>query len=399
MSNLSFMEKLLNGAKVEWKTLAEIAIIGTGSRNTNEAIPNGRYPFFVRSQEPLTIDDFEFDETAIITAGDGVGVGKVFHYVSGKYSLHQRAYRISVTDSKVNSKFLFHFIRNDFSNYLKTISVHASVTSLRKPMFEKYPIPIPPLDIQNEIVRILDNFTELTTNLVDELKAELTARNKQYEYYRELLLTPSNSPLSGGGQVEWKSLGEVGELIRGNGLQKKDFTETGVPAIHYGQIYTKYGLSANKTFVYVSEELAKKLRIANKNDLLIATTSENDEDVLKPVAWLGEQVAISGDMMLLRHNQNVKYLAYYFQTQEFQTQKIKYVTGTKVRRVSRDSLAKFVVPIPPIPKQEHIVAILDKFDSLTTSITEGLPREIKLRQQQYEYYYDLLLSFPKDNPL
>jgi len=133
--------------------------------------------------------------------------------------------------------------------------------------------------------------------------------------------------------VEWKALGEFGEFIRGNGMQKKDFVETGFPAIHYGQLYTKYGLAADKTFTYVSAKLASKLRIADKNDLLIATTSENDEDVVKPLAWLGGQTAISGDMMLFRHHQNVKYLAYYFQTEAFQAQKKKYISGIKVRRV------------------------------------------------------------------
>lgn len=111
--------------------------------------------------------------------------------------------------------------------------------------------------------------------------------------------------------VEWMPLGEIGNFIRGNGLQKKDFVESGFPAIHYGQIYTRYGLSADKTFTYVSPELATKLRKAQKNDLLLATTSENDEDVVKPLAWLGDKAAISGDMMLFRHEQNVKYLAHF----------------------------------------------------------------------------------------
>ncbi|WP_456480297.1 restriction endonuclease subunit S, partial [Nautilia sp.] len=232
-----------------------------------------------------------------------------------------------------------------------------------------------------------DNFTELTA----ELTAELSLRKKQYEFYRDKLLTFSND------EVEWKKLGEIGQVIRGNGMQKKDFVENGFPAIHYGQIYTKYGLSATKTFTFVSNELAKKLKIANKNDLLIATTSENDEDVLKPLAWLGEKTAISGDMMLFRHNENVKYLAYYFQTTMFQKQKLKYITGAKVRRISKDNLEKFKIPIPPIEKQKEIVAILDKFDTLTNSISEGLPKEIELRQKQYEYYRDMLLSFKKEN--
>lgn len=196
--------------------------------------------------------------------------------------------------------------------------------------------------------------------------------------------------------VEWKALGEVGEFIRGNGLQKKDFVEVGFPAIHYGQIYTRYSLSADKTFTYVSEELAKKLRKANKNDLLLATTSENDEDVVKPLAWLGEQAAISGDMMLFRHQQNVKYLAYFFQTGAFQVQKGKYITGAKVRRVSSSDLAKIIIPIPypDNPKksleiQTKVVRILDSFTELTSELTS----ELNARKKQYNYYRDQLLNF------
>jgi type I restriction enzyme S subunit len=200
-----------------------------------------------------------------------------------------------------------------------------------------------------------------------------------------------------GAEVEWRPLGEVGEFIRGNGMQKKDFTESGFPAIHYGQIYTKYGFSADSTYVFVSEELASKLRKATKNDLLIATTSENDEDVVKPLAWLGDEVAISGDMMFFRHKQNVKYLAYYFQTEEFQKQKRKYITGIKVRRVSKDNLAKIIVPIPKsLEVQAEVVRVLDTFNELTVKLTDELLAEIKSRQMQYSYYRDRLLGFSGD---
>ena len=199
-----------------------------------------------------------------------------------------------------------------------------------------------------------------------------------------------------GVEVEWLSLGELGDFIRGNGLQKKDFVESGFPAIHYGQIYTRYGLSADKTFTYVLPELANKLRKAQKNDLLLATTSENDEDVVKPLAWLGDNVAISGDMMLFRHEQNVKYLAYFFQSEIFQTQKMKYITGAKVRRVSSGDLSKIKIPIPSsnnpeksLTIQSEIVRILDKFTALTAELTA----ELAMRKKQYNYYRDQLLSF------
>ena len=199
-----------------------------------------------------------------------------------------------------------------------------------------------------------------------------------------------------GVEVVWLPLGEIGQFIRGNGLQKKDFIETGFPAIHYGQIYTKYGLSADETFTYISEELAKKLRKAERNDLLLATTSENDDDVVKPLAWLGNQSAISGDMMLFRHEQNVKYLAHYFLTEAFQAQKRKYITGAKVRRVSSGDLSKIVVPIPcpnnpekSLAIQAEIVRILDAFTAMTAELTA----ELNMRKKQYNYYRDQLLGF------
>lgn len=198
-----------------------------------------------------------------------------------------------------------------------------------------------------------------------------------------------------GVEVVWLPLGEIGQFIRGNGLQKKDFIETGFPAIHYGQIYTKYGLSADETFTYISEELAKKLRKAERNDLLLATTSENDDDVVKPLAWLGNQSAISGDMMLFRHEQNVKYLAHYFLTEAFQAQKRKYITGAKVRRVSSGDLSKIVVPIPcpdnpekSLAIQAEIVRVLDAFTAMTAELTA----ELNMRKKQYNYYREKLLA-------
>jgi len=166
---------------VEWLTLHEVADIGTGSSNTNEGLSEGLYPFFVRSPIVRYKNSFEFDETAIITSGDGVGVGKIFHYINGKYALHQRAYRIHVKNNSLEPKFFFYYMRSTFGKYILGNAVNSSVMSVRKPMLNRYPVPIPPLTIQKEIVKILDNFTQL--------EAELEARKKQYEHYREALST------------------------------------------------------------------------------------------------------------------------------------------------------------------------------------------------------------------
>lgn len=190
--------------------------------------------------------------------------------------------------------------------------------------------------------------------------------------------------------VEYKPLGEVGTFIRGNGLQKKDFVDKGVGCIHYGQIYTYYGTYTSETKSFVSENLAKKLRTAQSGDLIIATTSENVEDVCKAVAWIGNNdIAVSSDAFIFHHSLNPKYVSYFFQTDSFQMQKKPYISGTKVMRISSENLAKIIIPIPPIEVQEEIVKILDRFADYAAE----LQAELQARKEQYEYYRNLLLTF------
>ncbi|MGM9850769.1 MAG: restriction endonuclease subunit S [Muribaculaceae bacterium] len=197
--------------------------------------------------------------------------------------------------------------------------------------------------------------------------------------------------------VPFKPLAEIGTFIRGNGLQKKDFTDSGVGCIHYGQIYTHYGTFASKTISFVSEETANNCRKAMPGDLVIAATSENVDDVCKCVAWLGdEEVAISSDAFVFRHNLNPKYVAYYFQSDCFQKQKLPFVTGTKVMRVSSENLAKIIIPIPPMPVQEEIVRILDRFADYSAQLQAELQAELQARKAQYEFYRNHLLAFNDD---
>ena len=174
---------------VVYKQLKDVANIGTGSSDRKNAIENGAYPFYVRSKDVLRIDTYEFDETAIVIPGEG-GIGDIFHYVTGKYALHQRAYRINIYEQGINTKFVYYFMSANFKNFIIKKAVSATVTSIRKPMIENFPIPIPPIEIQDEIVKILDHFAEYA--------AELQARQEQYEYYRNKLLTFSEIKNGGG---------------------------------------------------------------------------------------------------------------------------------------------------------------------------------------------------------
>ncbi len=303
----------------------------------------------------------------------------------------------------INPKYVAYFFQTQtFFAQKKKYAYGAKVIDIKTEDLAKIVIPVPPLEVQEEIVKILDRFAVYA--------AELQARKEQYEYYRNLLLTFNPAGCAGeaddeqeggvttwGGHsypIQWKTMGEIGTFIRGNGLQKKDFTESGVGCIHYGQIYTYYGTFATETKSFVSESFAKKLRKAKKGDLVIATTSENVEDVGKAVVWLGKnEIAISGDAYVYSHNQNPMYIAYLLQTERFLAFKRMNVSGTKVTRISGDKLAKFSIPIPPLELQEKIVAILDRFETLVNDLSEGLPAEIAAVKEQYEYYRNRLLTF------
>ena len=189
-------------------------------------------------------------------------------------------------------------------------------------------------------------------------------------------------------------LREVATITRGGNFQKKDFVSVGKPCIHYGQMYTHFGIYAEETLTFVSEETFHQSKLALPNDIVMAVTSENVEDVCSCTAWVGDEpIAISGHTAIIHHNQNAKYLSYYFHTEHFYRQKARLAHGTKVIEVTPDKLNDVIIPLPTLEEQERIVSILDRFDALCTDITNGLPAEIEARQKQYEYYRDKLLTF------
>ncbi|TNC52579.1 restriction endonuclease subunit S [Mumia zhuanghuii] len=193
--------------------------------------------------------------------------------------------------------------------------------------------------------------------------------------------------------VTVRTLGDVGKLLRGNGLQKKDLRDEGVGAIHYGQIFTTYGTTTTTTKSFVEPVLAARLRRAQPGDLVIATTSENDEDVCKAVAWLGdEEIAVSGDAFIYAHDLDPQYVSYFFQTEAFRAQKRRFISGTKVKRVSGADLARIKIPVPPLAIQREIASILDKMESLKAE----LEAELELRSRQHSYFRDVLLTFGND---
>ncbi|PPH78302.1 MULTISPECIES: restriction endonuclease subunit S [unclassified Rathayibacter] len=199
------------------------------------------------------------------------------------------------------------------------------------------------------------------------------------------------------GRVDIRQLSEIGEFIRGSGLQKSDLRDSGVPAVHYGQLHTHYGVWAEATKSFTDEATAAKLRRARPGDLLIATTSEDDDAVAKATAWLGgEDVVLSGDAYIYRHHLDPKYVSYFFQSTSFDEQKRKHISGTKVRRISGAALGTIRIPVPSLDVQREIVQVLDQFTRLEAELKAELEAELEARRCQYEYYRVVLLKSSDD---
>ncbi len=423
MSVLGFMGKMLENAKVDWKALDDVGEFQRGKRFVKtDMVAQGTpcihygemytyYGIWAKKAQSFVSGDLAANlrlgrpgDVVIVAAGETIeDIGNGTAWLGKQdVAIHDACFSFR---SGLNPKYVSYFLRtSSFKEQIRSEISSGKISSINAKGLGKAKIPIPfpdepekSLAIQSEIVRILDSFTELTAELAAELTAELEARNKQYKSYRDQLLTFENA------EVERMPMEDIGEFIRGKRFTKADYRDEGISAIHYGEIYTHYGVFANETLSKVKVEMANSLRFAEKNDVIMAGVSETLEDVGKAVAWLGEgKVAIHDDSYAFRHKMNPKYIAYAMQTDAFHSQKGQFVSRGKIKRLLIDGMKKVKLPIPSpsdfqksLAEQARIVAILDKFDTLTSSLSEELPREIALRQKQYEYYRELLLSFPE----
>jgi type I restriction enzyme S subunit len=245
--------------------------------------------------------------------------------------------------------------------------------------YSLFEIPLPPIDVQHRIVAILDDFTNLEASLQRELKL----RERQFSYALDKVFSYSDHPT--------KPLGDLGSFTKGKGITKAQLLDDGVPAMHYGQVHTSYGHTAQKTISFVQEDLVKNPTLAKIGDIVLATTSEDDEAVGKAVAWLGdEDVIVGGDAHAFSHSLEPRYVSYYFASHSFQRQKQTKLTGAKVRRINDKGLASLSIPVPPADEQSRIADRIEMIDRYM----QGINREIELRQKQLEHYRDQLLTFP-----
>ncbi|EIB0721577.1 restriction endonuclease subunit S [Escherichia coli] len=377
MSELSYLEKLLDGVEVEWRNLGDTSLfeIANNGRKPVKASLRiaGETPYYGANNIQDYVDGYTHDGEYVLIAEDGSASLENYsiQYATGKFWANNHVHVVRGKE-RVHSRFLYHYLC--IVNFLPFLT-GGGRAKLTKGQLIEIPVPIPcpdnpekSLAIQSEIVRILDKFTALTA----ELTAELNMRKKQYNYYRDQLLSFKD------GEVEWKTLGEITEINTG---QKPS------------EILDKAA-----TFDYINAGTSRSgyTTMSNCDGDTVTTPSRGQGGIgfvgyQKTPFWLGPlcyKIKSLNNEILIN-----KFLFYTLQSRNRILLSLKKEGG--VPAVNKIDLAKLIIPLPSLDEQKRIVSLLDKFDTLTNSITEGLPREIELRQKQYEYYRDLLFSFPK----
>lgn len=396
MSNLGFMEKLLGGVDVEWKPLGEVSrFINGRAYKQPELLDKGKYPvlrvgnFF--TNENWYYSDLELEEDKYCDNGDLLYAWSASFgprvWEGGKVIYHYHIWKVVPDADLIQKKFLFYLLEWDTKAMKGEHATGSTMMHVTKGAIENRLVPIPcpdnpkkSLEIQAEIVRILDTFTELTA----ELAAELTARKKQYNYYRDQLLSFEE------GEVVWKTLSEVCSSISAGG----DVPDNCVKGQTHPTVDFPYPVFANATEEKALYGYTDGYKIESDAVTISARGAKVGyhtvrEPKFTPIIRL--IVLVPNKSLIL-----TRYLNYILD--------MTPIGGDKggIPQLTVPTVKKITIPIPyandpekSLVEQERIVFILDKFDTITTSITDGLPRELDLRQKQYEYYRDLLLSFPK----
>lgn len=385
MSKLQELIQKLCPNGVEYKKLEEVAIIKNG--RDYKHLGKGNIPVYGSGGIMTYVDAYVYNKPTVLLPRKG-SLGNLF-YVDTPFWNVDTIFYTEVDIQQINVKYLYYLLAKE---HIENLNKAGGVPSLTQSILNKIMLPVPPLEVQEEIVRILDNFT----NLAAELQAELQARQEQYEYYRNKLLTFNNVDRGGYASVTWMKMSEIGTFIRGKRFVRTDIVNDGVPCIHYGDMYTYYGLYATQSKGRLKNELASKMRYAQKNDVVIVAAGENKEDIGIGLAWLGDEAAAVHDAcFIFRSDLYPQYVSHYLRSNYYHKQIVKYVSEGKICSISAKGLGNAIIPVPPYEEQVRIATLLNNFDALVGDLTEGLPAEMAAVQEQYEYYRNKLLSFPR----
>ena len=392
---LPFLERLLDGEKVEWKTLGEVCDRTKGTKitatqmkamhksNAPVKIFAGGQTFALVDYNDLPQNDIYFFPSIIVKSRGIIE----FEYYDKPFSHKSEMWSYHTNSPDVNAKFLYYYLKTR-EDYFQQLGSVMQMPQISIPTTEKFPIPLPPLRVQARIVDILDKFTQLEA----ELEAELEARNKQYDFYRNRLLS-GPLPHSPNMPHQWEQvpLGSIGEVRMCKRILKQDTTETGeIPFYKIGTFGKSADAFISRTLF---EEYKQKYAYPRIGDILISASGT----IGRAIEFDGQDAYFQdSNIVWLAHDDSKvlnRFLYYCYQIADWKVSK-----GGTISRLYNDNIKKTLIPLPPLSEQRRIVDILDRFDTLTNSISEGLPREITLRRKQYEYYRDALLRFPPPAP-
>ncbi|MBV7282836.1 restriction endonuclease subunit S [Corynebacterium sp. TAE3-ERU30] len=368
---MSHIDDLIQGLcpnGVPYLRIGDVAHVGTGSSDRKDQASDGKYPFFVRSAQPLRHNQYEFDETAIIIPGEG-SIGSIFHYIEGKYALHQRAYRISFKEDqqvKIYPKFAYYWFQKKFKSHISRRWVAATVTSIRKPMIVEFRIPTPPLEIQRVIADILDKFVILEK----ELEKELIARRTQLDLFRDMLLSPWFCSERATTQLDNIVTLKAGKSIKSALISNESSEEFKTPC---------YGGNGIRGYVSL-QPTSESLPLIGRQGALCGV-----------VNWAeGPFYATEHAVTVTPKRDVVTRWIYHLLISMNLNQ---YATKSAQPGLAVKNLNRLRIDLPPLEKQKRDATVLDELDRLVNDTCAGIPAEIAARRKQYEYYRDKLLTF------
>ena len=390
MSRLDELIKELCPNGVEYKELGEIVKSQRGKTITKELIKDGDIPVISGGQKPAYYHNESNRKGEVITvAGSGAYAGFVMYW--DKPIFVSDAFSIECDKSYLNIKYIYYFLQN---NQMKIHSLKkgGGVPHVYFKDMQKFLVPVPPLEVQDEIVKILDSFIALTTKLT----TELTARKKQYSWYRDYLLKFEN-------KVEKSKLSEVATIkarIGWQGLTKEEYLITGNYYLITGTDFQNGEINLKNCYYVNEERYIQDKNIQLKNDDVLVTK----DGTLGKVAYvsnLDKPATLNSGIFVIRSIDTNKllnrYLFHYLKAPYLMKYAQNKLTGGTIKHLNQNVIVDFEIPLPPLEVQKRIVEVLDNFEKICNDLNIGLPAEIEARQKQYEFYRNFLLTFKEDS--
>ena len=384
MRRISELIRELCPEGVNRRPLSELTSLRAGDRIVKSMMrPESLFPVYGGGSEPTgRFSDHNFEDALTISRAGSAGS---VNWIEGPFWATDVCFVASQLEGGPDLKFVYYLVKSQEFE-LKRRIYGGSMPKLDKRFLWNLPIPVPPISVQKEVVRILDTFTELE----GELEGELEARTNQFRHYCDSAYRDDFQ------RVSYLSLGEVGTFAKGSGMSRSDLSVEGEPCIHYGDIHTRYGAWLSESLTRISSDRYPQLRKAKPGNLVIADTAEDVEGVATATAWMGDrEVGVGGHILVFDHTLDPLYATFFFRSRYFQEQKVMLSKGVKVMDISAAALSKIRVPVPDMASQQRIGIWLRDLDSLVGDVNIGLPAEIAARRKQYEYYRDKLLSFER----